>query len=269
MAEKKRIRTAEYKARKNARARERRAEDPELERQYHRDYRAKNKAHLLARQREYRERTREARREYLRKYRADNRELCRSYGRTYKLKHRQRVKEKDAAYRKKNAAAIRDRRLANINRSRERDRVRWKRDRVKVTQRLREKRRADKSFAMLHTIRCRLASLIGDAKAKTGKSTGKSARTLELLGCSVTDLMIYLESKFESGMTWANHGVGASKWQIDHIMPCAIFDLTRPDHQRRCFHFSNLQPMWASENARKNDGFHPAQVEVAKSWLST
>jgi hypothetical protein len=41
-------------------------------------------------------------------------------------------------------------------------------------------------------------------------------------------------------------------WHIDHIMPCAIFDLTRPEHQKRCFHFSNLQPMFASKNLKKH-----------------
>lgn len=76
----------------------------------------------------------------------------------------------------------------------------------------------------------------------------KSAKTVELLGCSIESFSIYLESKFESGMTWENYG---TKWEIDHIMPCAIFDLTKPEHQRRCFHFSNYQPLPISENRSK------------------
>jgi Prasinovirus endonuclease VII len=78
----------------------------------------------------------------------------------------------------------------------------------------------------------------------------KRGSTIELLGCSIADFKIYLESKFESGMSWENYGCDG--WHIDHIMPCAIFDLTKPEHQKRCFHFSNMQPMWAGKNLRKS-----------------
>ncbi len=48
-------------------------------------------------------------------------------------------------------------------------------------------------------------------------------------------------------MTWDNYG----KWQIDHKIPCASFDLTDPEQQKSCFHFSNLQPLWAKDNNSK------------------
>ncbi len=82
------------------------------------------------------------------------------------------------------------------------------------------------------------------------KNRGASGRTVRLLGCSIASFKIYLESKFEPGMTWENYGKHG--WHVDHIMPCAIFDLSKPEHQRRCFHFSNMQPMWATENWSKN-----------------
>ena len=78
----------------------------------------------------------------------------------------------------------------------------------------------------------------------------ENARASELFGCPIEDFLLYLESKFEPGMSWDNwdYGGGTGKWRIDHIMPSAIFDLTRPDHQKHFFHFSNQQPMWAPEN---------------------
>lgn len=88
----------------------------------------------------------------------------------------------------------------------------------------------------------------------------KTDKTLALLGCSMDDFRIYLESKFESGMTWDNYGKGG--WEIDHIIPCAIFDFTNPDHQRRCFHFSNLQPLWAIDNRRKGSKFTNERIEA-------
>jgi len=75
----------------------------------------------------------------------------------------------------------------------------------------------------------------------------KSKRTMKLLGCTVTELWQYLESKFQPGMTKENYG----KWHVDHIKPCALFDLTKPEEQAKCFHYTNLQPLWAKDNIRK------------------
>lgn len=79
----------------------------------------------------------------------------------------------------------------------------------------------------------------------------KSASTLTLLGCTIRQLRDHLESQFGPGMTWDNYGLRG--WHIDHKRPCASFDLTDPEQQAACFHFSNLQlqPLWAEENLRK------------------
>jgi hypothetical protein len=79
----------------------------------------------------------------------------------------------------------------------------------------------------------------------------KSGRTISLLGCSIDSFKIYLESRFEVGMSWENYGNRNDQWSVDHIVPCALFDLSKSAHQRRCFHFSNLQPMWHVENLEK------------------
>ena len=73
----------------------------------------------------------------------------------------------------------------------------------------------------------------------------------DLLGCSIQDARRYLEDQFTKGMSWENHG----EWHIDHRKPCASFDLTNVEEQRVCFHYTNLQPLWASENLSKQDYF--------------
>lgn len=85
----------------------------------------------------------------------------------------------------------------------------------------------------------------------------KSQRTLELLGCSIEYLKKYLELQFKPGMSWDNYGQGFNdkgmqEWHIDHIKPCASFDLSKPEEQKKCFHYTNLQPLWAKENQIKN-----------------
>lgn len=77
----------------------------------------------------------------------------------------------------------------------------------------------------------------------------KSAATLDLIGCSAKQLKEYIESKFLYGMSWENYG----EWHIDHIIPCTSFNLNEESEQRRCFHYSNLQPLWAKDNLRKGD----------------
>lgn len=106
---------------------------------------------------------------------------------------------------------------------------------------LRKRRATDVNFMLYERIRSSLKDAV--------KGRRKAARAKELLGCSLDSFKIYLESLFQPGMSFENYG----KWHIDHIMPVSIFDLTNPEHQRRCFHFSNMQPMWARENIQKSN----------------
>lgn len=80
----------------------------------------------------------------------------------------------------------------------------------------------------------------------------KSGSTEKLLGCPLWHLMAHFDFLFKPGMTWANHG---PVWHIDHIKPCAKFDLTDPEQQKACFHWTNLQPLFAEENLRKSDHY--------------
>lgn len=72
---------------------------------------------------------------------------------------------------------------------------------------------------------------------------------MTLIGCTVELLRVWLEAKWKPGMTWGNYG---ERWHVDHIVPVAEFDLRKETHQRQCFHYSNLQPLWKRENLSKN-----------------
>ena len=77
----------------------------------------------------------------------------------------------------------------------------------------------------------------------------KSEMTTSLIGCSWEKLMDHIESQFHlwPGMSWDN----MNEWHIDHRQPCKSFDLREVAEQRKCFHFSNLQPLWACDNLAK------------------
>jgi hypothetical protein len=75
----------------------------------------------------------------------------------------------------------------------------------------------------------------------------KAGSAVRDLGCSVPELRLYLESKFQPGMSWDNYGA----WHIDHIKPLAKFDLADRDQLLEACHYSNLQPLWAGDNLSK------------------
>jgi len=91
------------------------------------------------------------------------------------------------------------------------------------------------------TISRRILNSLKNQDAKKSKST------TELLGCSLDYARQYIESLFYDGMSWENHG----EWHIDHIMPCISFNLTDIEEQKKCFHYTNLQPLWKFDNLSK------------------
>lgn len=109
-------------------------------------------------------------------------------------------------------------------------------NRTKLNDQGRLRRQRDPQAKLAHAIRVRLNRAI-----KTDR------RTTELLGCTIPELRVYLESQFQPGMTWANHG----EWHIDHIIGLANWDLTNQEDLAKACHYSNLRPLWAEENLRR------------------
>ena len=91
--------------------------------------------------------------------------------------------------------------------------------------------------------RNRVANAIKAARCK------KHDATIAMVGCSWAQLQKHLEGLFTEGMNWDNQGF--TGWHIDHIIPIASFDLTIPEQQLACFHYKNLQPLWAGDNMSK------------------
>lgn len=91
-------------------------------------------------------------------------------------------------------------------------------------------------------MRTMMHSALGKGKA------GRSWRTF--VDYTLEDLMAHLERQFQKGMTWENRG----KWHIDHIVPRSSFNFSDPSDPefKACWALSNLRPLWAKANMRKN-----------------
>lgn len=113
-----------------------------------------------------------------------------------------------------------------------------------ANRRQRERERMQTDVAHALTVRMRGRINVALKNQAAGK---RRVTTIQYLGCTIKELMAHLESQFLPGMSWKNR----SLWHIDHKHPCAAFDLTDPAQQLACFHFSNLQPLWARDNIRK------------------
>lgn len=85
------------------------------------------------------------------------------------------------------------------------------------------------------------------------KGITKKTRTMIIVGCTIEEFKIHVESQFIEGMHWKNHGRGHGKWNIEHIIPCELFDLSKESHQKACFNYKNVRPFWFLDNQKKGD----------------
>jgi hypothetical protein len=150
-------------------------------------------------------------------------------------RYRDTHKEEQCKYLKEHAEEIREGR-----RRRQKGEKRRKYDREYK----RRKRKENIDFKIYCDIKKRMLDALDSPYTMKGEA-------LKLLGCDIPFLRKYLESKFTEGMTWNNHAING--WHIDHILPVDSFNLKDPQEQKRCFHWSNMQPLWAGDNLKKSN----------------
>jgi hypothetical protein len=78
----------------------------------------------------------------------------------------------------------------------------------------------------------------------------KPTNTLKLLGCSWKEAKAHIESLWQEGMSWENHGVRG--WHIDHVRPVSSFG---EDELHLMNRIQNLQPLWAKDNISKSNKY--------------
>lgn len=182
------------------------------------DYNERTKEYRHQKEVEYREKNREKLRIITAIYNEKRKEQLKVYWDNHKQESRQRRKDWVSRNREKYNAYFRDYYKNNIN------------------------------HRLANRLRTRIRKvLVGETKYYTLKN---------VLGCTLDELKVWLELQFKDGMSWDNYGQARDKWNIDHIIPCASFDLSDPEQQKRAFHYTNLQPMWTNDNISKNSNYN-------------
>jgi hypothetical protein len=184
-------------------------------------------------------------------YTKDNKETIKKYKKEYNKKNKQAKQEYDRKYIEKN----RDKIIKRAKQYR-------KANPGKHSEYAKRRSKYDLNFKLRTSLRGRIYPAIS-SDVKTGSS-------IDLIGCSIDQFKLYLESQFKSKMTWENWS--HSGWHIDHIIPLAKFDLTDPMQQKLAFNYKNTQPLWAKDNLSKNkyisDEEYHKQIEILKREIN-
>lgn len=169
-----------------------------------------------------------------RKHRENNREAWNRRTREYRQQNLEKIRKYDCEQHKK--------KWQKIKSDQSRKDLEWKR-RADYMRKWRE----DPQNRISQSLRKRISEVVRIRMAK------KVDRTMVILGCTVSEFMAHLEKLWKPGMSWENYGKGHGNWVIDHIIPCASFDMLNEEDQRKCFHYTNMQPLWFIDNCIKKD----------------
>lgn len=194
---------------------------------------------------------RENAKKYQKEYRKKNVDMIKEQNKNRYLKNKDKWANAYKLYREKNRKKAR---LYSINRRKNNPEYVRKLDRLWVLKnkdKVREYRSKKFIYRYKHDIIFKLKNKLGHALNDKLKSQNakKLNSSIKYLGCTIKEFKIYMEKKFRKGMSWSNHGFYG--WHIDHIKPCFAFDLKKKEEQRKCFHHTNMQPLWWYENLSK------------------
>ena len=197
--------------------------------------------------------------EYSKKYRLENKEKIKKSNRKYKLNNKHKIKEyylknkeiikgKNKKYYLKNKEIIKEKQKIYLLNNKKEIKKRNRKNYLKNREQMIKNAIEYEKIQYKTNINFKLKKILS-ARIRTAlRGENKSKSTLMLLGVpNIEFIKKYIESKFKEGMSWKKRHL----IHIDHIIPCASFDLTKPEEQAKCFHYTNLQPLWASENLAK------------------
>ena len=209
-----------------------------------------NKDEILERGKKYRQANKDKAAERYQR----NRDERIAYSREYKQRNKDKIAEYNQQNRDKLAERSREYRQQNKEKVAECRRRYYYKNKDRIAKYMREHRQKN--------IQARLAATLRSRLTKTLRGKNKAASTMALIGCTMNELKQYIESQFTEGMSWENYGYYG--WHLDHIVPVIVFDLTDPEQQKLCFHYTNLQPLWAEDNHAKHGKLPHEWKEVAQ-----
>ncbi len=112
-------------------------------------------------------------------------------------------------------------------------------------------------YKLKHNLR---SSISGNLKKRNSKEL-KTERTLKYVGCDIAFFKIWIEYNFDENMSWDNHG---EYWHLDHIKPCASFNLTIEEEIYKCYNWTNYRPCEKITNIIKSNKI---DIELINNYI--
>jgi hypothetical protein len=175
---------------------------------------------------------------------------CKSCRKKYSELNYNKFKEKISVYKKNDRLKnpekykLRDKnnRLNNPEKFKERRKKYYENNKIKHNEYFVKKRNENPTFKLTDNMRRRINIFL------SLNDITKKNKTFDIVGCSPKFLKEYLEQKFTDGMSWDLIG---QHIHIDHIIPLSSAN-TEEEVYKLC-HYTNLQPLWASDNLSKGN----------------
>jgi hypothetical protein len=105
--------------------------------------------------------------------------------------------------------------------------------------------------------------LLSSFKVRNIKKSKLCMKSEEIIGCSFEFFKKHIETQFQQGMSWNNHG----DWHLDHIVP--LYVAKTIEELIKLNHWTNFQPLWAKENLKKNNILLDEHLELYKSLIKS
>jgi hypothetical protein len=156
------------------------------------------------------------------------------YQKEYRLKNKEKKAEADKKYYEANKEKIANYKRQHYLKNKEKIekyRNEWRNNKLKT----------DYLFKLIYYT----SSLIRKTFKRNGYS--KKSKAYDILGCTFEEFKEHLERQFKDGMSWDNQG----EWHLDHIYPVSL--AKTEDELIRLNHYTNFQPLWATDNIKKSN----------------
>ncbi len=208
-------------------------------------------------QKEYRKANKDKIAKRLKAWREKNAESLKQKKSEYYFKNKAEIRAKHKKYREENAEAIKIGKKLEYQKNRDRylrKAKEWdkKNPEYRKSRRYKDQKNKTRRKRYSQDVNYKLSEKIRNYSLRVTNAVKKNKplRSLDYLGCSIEEFKNHIESQWQEGMTWDNHSLDG--WHIDHIVSID-WHIKNSTDPWQANHYTNLQPLWSTENIKKSN----------------